>query len=764
LEIENIGETKMKEKIILMTLFSMLFGIIFPIAQPVYSNNSNKPALIVNKSKAEATPAKFALLIGINNYLEEGIKDLSGTENDVVLIREMLVDLYGFNSKTDVKELLSSNKDEKNQPRQKNILDNFNSHLLENAKKHFTDNKLTSPDKGATVVFYYSGHGSHLPDGADKDESDGQDETIVPMDADIPGTKDIRDDEFAKLFDEMKKYTSNITFIFDSCHSGTATRGFGERSLVRPSALMKSGDKGTDATLDESMDSNSKSYVTISGSLPNEKSQEYELPNQSEMRLKLTNPKIEPKNEMNGYLTYYLVQTLRENPGATYREALTTVNSAVQKLNSSQHPQVEGDIDRIIFGSSETRGKTGILFSIIKTCESVNEGEKVKETTLKIEAGKIVGAYPGGTVWIYTQIGDAKPLAVGEIIEATDFSATVKVVGNEILPTAKILLSTPYFGSNKRIFALDLTPKKNTAEKEDSGLQMVNRLSQKLEKNDFVTVIKQVDPLSQTNRKDWNLAVVRSTYGEFKLGNSQPINKDKTSIPNNNDEVYFLSNTNGQPLYNFYVKVDEQNAADKIIDAVEKFVRVDNLRTLSNPTSELNKGLELKIVKLKALKTPITSMEDIKEDGFLQGTQMKVGDLFSFEVINNTGTNVFPYVYAISTDGSVKLLYEPLADGDILFNTKTLKTLASKTLGKAALPIGVETFKLIAATQRFNGKLLESSAIARTARTEKGITTPLEQLLFQASTNTRDTEIITFKYSGWTTLNLDIEITSQNLK
>ncbi len=36
---------------------------------------------------------------------------------------------------------------------------------------------------------------------------------------------------------------------------------------------------------------------------------------------------------------------------------------------------------------------------------------------LTIEMGKIVGAYPGGAVTIYSEMGDAEPLAIGEIIE-----------------------------------------------------------------------------------------------------------------------------------------------------------------------------------------------------------------------------------------------------------------------------------------------------------------------------------------------------------
>ena len=376
-------------------------------------------------------------------------------------------------------------------------------------------------------------------------------------------------------------------------------------------------------------------------------------------------------------------------------------------------------------------------------------------TILTIDAGKIVGAYPGGAVAIYKSAGDTERFAVGEIIEPTDdFKATVKVLEKDIPENARVILATPFFGSNKRLVALDLTPGKNTAEKDDAGLQMIKRLSQKLEKNDYVTAKTVANPLAE-NKKDWNLAIVRSIYGEFKKGNRQPATKDSAAVPKETDEVYYLANTNGNPLYNFYVKADNPKAEDEIQTALEKFVRVDNLRTLGNETSDLSKGLEMKIIKLKALKDPPQSINDIVEDGILEKPLLTVGDFFSFEITNKTGNPLFVYLYSIGTDGAVKLIYEPKTDGDKLENNVSMKTLASKTIARAAPPYGVETFKLIAATQRFNGNLLTSPAIAGT-RSKGG--NPFEALLAQASTNTRNAEIVTFEFSGWSASGMDVEI------
>jgi hypothetical protein len=220
-----------------------------------------------------------------------------------------------------------------------------------------------------------------------------------------------------------------------------------------------------------------------------------------------------------------------------------------------------------------------------------------------------------------------------------------------------------------------------------------------------------------------------------------------------------LSSTKGNPLYNFWVRADNAKADDEIQTALERFVRVDNLRTLGNESSEMNKGLQLRIIKLKsAAKPPIGSTTcAVVEDGVLQNSLLNPGELFVMEISNNTGEPLFPYLYNISTRGAVKLLYEPASDGDILKNKITMRTWGARqcVVFRATVPYGTETFNLIASSSRFNGKLLESPALAQ-IRSKGG--NPLENLLSQASTNTRDVETVTFEFNGWATTNMDIEI------
>lgn len=82
---------------------------------------------------------------------------------------------------------------------------------------------------GDYAVFYFSGHGSTITNTAVPNRPD---QTIVPADA-LLGTPDIRDKELARLFRQAAKKGVHLTAIFDSCHSGSITRGYPEMAQAR---------------------------------------------------------------------------------------------------------------------------------------------------------------------------------------------------------------------------------------------------------------------------------------------------------------------------------------------------------------------------------------------------------------------------------------------------------------------------------------------------------------------------------------------------
>lgn len=241
------------------------------------------------------SPTKRALLIGIDSYQQ--VPDLRGCVNDVELMRALLIGKFDV-APENIEVLTNS------RATRQAILATIRSHLIDKTKP------------GDIVILHYSGHGSRMRD-VSGDEIDGWDETIVPHDSRTPGVFDINDDELNGLLQQLSEKTKNITFILDSCHSGTATRGGTTVRVVpddpRPPPVPTSFALRTRGTLEGATDFRvpGSNYVLISGSRANELSNETRLAGRS-----------------HGALTYFLAQALRQSEaGATYRDIMDGVRS-----------------------------------------------------------------------------------------------------------------------------------------------------------------------------------------------------------------------------------------------------------------------------------------------------------------------------------------------------------------------------------------------------------------------------------------------------
>lgn len=159
---------------------------------------------------AQNTPRKLALLVGINQY-SGTIGALKGCVTDVQLQQELLIHRFGFNPQ-DILTLTDQ------QATRKGILTAFEEHLINQAKP------------GDVVVFHFSGHGSRVID-PDRDQPDGLNSTLVPIDSKLPEAysitggvvSDIMGRTLFLLMSALK--TENVTVVLDSCHSGGGTRG-----------------------------------------------------------------------------------------------------------------------------------------------------------------------------------------------------------------------------------------------------------------------------------------------------------------------------------------------------------------------------------------------------------------------------------------------------------------------------------------------------------------------------------------------------------
>ncbi len=277
-------------------------------------------------------PIKRALLIGVDAYPH--VPPLNGCVNDAQVMRSVLVDSFGFSA--DHISLLVND-----QATRAGILSALDALVSD-----------TGPDD--IVVFHFSGHGSRIAD-REGDEPSGFDSTIVPFDAARPvgDAPDITDDEIHLRLEALAQKTGFITLIFDSCHSGTITRDdFGERARSIPAdtrlaselppspipadrrqPLRAAGPSGWMPLADK--------YVLIAGCRDEEQSYEYRPPEGGGA-------------VVHGALTYFLCQQLRRASATTsYRDVFERTAALVNAVNNPQHPQMEGRIERAVFGVTD---------------------------------------------------------------------------------------------------------------------------------------------------------------------------------------------------------------------------------------------------------------------------------------------------------------------------------------------------------------------------------------------------------------------------
>ena len=162
-----------------------------------------------------------ALLIGINDHADAGLRDLRGAVNDVHNMRGLLTGYLGFDA-GQIRLLTDA------QATRNGILEGVRDWLVDG----------THP--GARALLYFAGHGYYQTD-ANGDETDGLDEALVPHDARVEsaGSDPMRvanlilDDEIGALFRELADRQTYL--IVDSCHSGTITRSIAapDPSVVR---------------------------------------------------------------------------------------------------------------------------------------------------------------------------------------------------------------------------------------------------------------------------------------------------------------------------------------------------------------------------------------------------------------------------------------------------------------------------------------------------------------------------------------------------
>ena len=349
-------------------------------------------------------PKKIALIVAISKYDRQTGWWPIHSNNDVPLIREALI-AHRF----DAIHVLENEKATKD-----GILAAFNRHLLEPA------------DKGDIVVFHYSGHGQQITDD-NRDEVDGYDETIVPYDApekprnpSYRGEKHLRDDTINGLVRELRKEvgpTGNVVLFFDSCFSGSITRGvtsyrgssnpIGEPAEDAPSSSRQEAGGFFEAPITRRSEGESTAgapYVVFSATRHDELSKETKGAG----------------GKYVGSLSLALSRALK-NAGtkSSYRDVFEDVESRFPVKN--QYPQVEGDVDSVLF-----MGRAVSQEPYFEIEEILPGGFRVR-----VKGGKLAGLLDRSLVEFHGA-GTKRPtsqtrLAAGEVFSSSDLDSTIVV-------------------------------------------------------------------------------------------------------------------------------------------------------------------------------------------------------------------------------------------------------------------------------------------------------------------------------------------------
>jgi len=373
-------------------------------------------------------PGKRALLVGIDNYkYPDKIPSLAGSINDVEDMRAVLIGKFEFPA-----ENITVLKDA--EATHAGIISAIRTQLIAKAQP------------GDIVVFHYSGHGSQMPDKTKK-MIGGVDETIVPYDSrdDAGKVFDISGAELHGLLLQLAAKTRNITFILDSCHSGTLVRGARVRGIIAderqppppPSYAVETRGLG------QIEGSSGLQYAFIAAATSRESAFEHFS-----------------EGKVHGALTYFLTRQLRAaKAAATYRDIMDSVIGNVTSNYPSQHPSLEGvEADQYVFGDGSSLAEAYVTASPL----GPDDTNKVS-----IGEGQVQGATVGSTYDVYPPGArklspPAKPVATVLLTSVGAFTSEGKIVsGAPIAASSRAVERMHWFGDSKlRVFmdGLDKSP------------------------------------------------------------------------------------------------------------------------------------------------------------------------------------------------------------------------------------------------------------------------------------------------------------------
>jgi len=281
-------------------------------------------------------------------------------------------------------------------------------------------NLVDDAQPGDFRLFYYSGHGNHIKNLASTKQQQ-EDQTLVPADnwRNVP---DIRDKEISRILFAAARKGVIVTFIADSCHSGSLARGaWNSGGKSRTNSGTRAGTPGvtlhepvandpadTDPSTHRPIDPEMLGVLTLAAAQPNQEARE-----------------IQTEGGPHGAFTWALAQSLRYASEPVDRIFARTMAS-LGSNGALQQPAMGGAsrFSKTIFGQAPAAG--GGLTVVV---------DSVKGADIHLRGGTALGLFPNCRLKTVSQ-----PAVTVEIASSEGLSGSIAhVVGQGAVKPGDVL-------------------------------------------------------------------------------------------------------------------------------------------------------------------------------------------------------------------------------------------------------------------------------------------------------------------------------------
>lgn len=594
----------------------------------------------------DASAQRYALIVGVSDYpnLPESAQ-LIGPANDVDIVFDLLLQNQ-FNKQQIFR--LSTRKGLE-LPTRVNILGRLEQFASE--AKH-----------GDFYYLHFSGHGSRQPAlTINNDEADGLDELFLPTD--VRGWNNetgvvenaILDDEIAHYVDAIRDRGAHVWLVFDSCHSGTMTRGaaISDSKLRQVSPLLlsipdRSNVPGKMSVHKEKPDSTpmfgewnkpgyhadtglqKALYQTTNQDTPVERgeliafSAAQSTQTTPEMRL----PRGNESARTHGLFTYALVDVLTANAKLSYQQLAQKILARYETIpwRSSIPLFSATDLSRSVFGN-QGGGATQFI-------------ARVHDDELIIQGGLLSRLTPNSTIEVFSDALSEKKhsLAKLKIRKATAATSYVDIrnIHRDSWPSVLYVRLIDSAVSDK--MNIGILPSKTMTREDTKTLQsQLQKVVAREEQFEFTTIESASILVSQFDNKYWFLRADQSLPCNMQLLDEQ-------------ERSFCISNRSPQRLLNIMVPRNERSGSLAIRNSLLKIANVERLigsnTRLAGTQTDLN--VEFKVKRNnKVQPLPVNLKPELQENDqilfTIENVSRKAQDINIFFIDSQYGvTQLYP--------------------------------------------------------------------------------------------------------------------------